>query len=110
MSVPLCASMFCIWKSISEAWRQKKYKYRKALALNLRNEKYTMTLSFITDPFIWAPALLPLIIVLYRTIKNHSQLPYPPGPKGLPILGNVFDLPASDQWVTVQEWGKKYGM
>lgn len=35
-----------------------------------------------------------LFIILARRWKK-SSLPYPPGPKGYPILGNVLDLPAN---------------
>jgi len=28
-----------------------------------------------------------------RDPRNRSKLPYPPGPKGLPLIGNVLDLP-----------------
>ena len=38
------------------------------------------------------------IIALGRYLKsrgsrNKSKLPYPPGPKGLPLIGNILDLP-----------------
>jgi len=25
--------------------------------------------------------------------RNHAGLPYPPGPKGYPIIGNLLDIP-----------------
>jgi hypothetical protein len=33
----------------------------------------------------------------------------PPGPRGLPLLGNVFQMPTDSPWLTVAAWGKKYG-
>lgn len=42
--------------------------------------------------------------------RNPGGFPLPPGPKGLPIIGNVFDMPKSDEWLIMTKWGKKYGM
>ncbi|KDR73253.1 hypothetical protein GALMADRAFT_251844 [Galerina marginata CBS 339.88] len=41
-----------------------------------------------------------------RTPDSHYL---PPGPKGLPIVGNVADMPAQEEWVTFAEWGRKWG-
>jgi hypothetical protein len=32
-----------------------------------------------------------------------------PGPKGVPILGNLNDLPKQDDYLVYAEWAKKYG-
>jgi len=41
--------------------------------------------------------------------NRHSRLPYPPSPPGVPILGNIFDLPRSSEWRPYAEWGRKLG-
>src|SRR5258708_7821028 len=33
----------------------------------------------------------------------------PPGPRRLPIIGNVHQLPVQSPWVTFGEWSKSYG-
>ena len=33
----------------------------------------------------------------------------PPGPQGLPLLGNVWDVPQHYSWLTFTEWGRKHG-
>ena len=53
-----------------------------------------------------------LLIVLSSLIlrSNRRKLPLPPGPKALPIVGNVFDVPHIKPWIVYGEWAKKYSM
>ena len=41
---------------------------------------------------LYSLPLCALILIIIRRLRK-SALPYPPGPKGYPILGNVLDLP-----------------
>ncbi|GJE96494.1 cytochrome P450 [Phanerochaete sordida] len=41
--------------------------------------------------------------------RRRSQHRYPPGPKGLPIIGNVFDVPTRNGWLVFSEWSRRYG-
>ena len=34
---------------------------------------------------------------------------YPPGPKPVPVLGNILDLTAHELWKRATEWAKQYG-
>ena len=46
----------------------------------------------------------------YSKRKVRSQrLPYPPGPKPLPLIGNLLDIPAVYGWLTVNKWSEVYG-
>jgi hypothetical protein len=42
--------------------------------------------------------------------KKYGKYPLPPGPKGFPIIGNLLDMPTSDEWVTFQKWSKDFGL
>ncbi len=44
-----------------------------------------------------------------RFLRSRRDMNAPPGPKGYPIIGNVFDMMVPEIWVVAQEWGRKYG-
>lgn len=44
-----------------------------------------------------------------RITRKKSSLPYPPGPRQLPIVGNAFDIDLKQPHLTYAEWGKAYG-
>jgi hypothetical protein len=51
-----------------------------------------------------------LVIVLY--VANHTRSdsrPYPPGPKRLPVIGNLLDMPSREEWLTYRKWSDEYG-
>ncbi|KZV72773.1 cytochrome P450 [Peniophora sp. CONT] len=44
----------------------------------------------------------------YKTYKARGGLPLPPGPSGLPVFGNFFDVPKSYEWITYRDWSVQY--
>ena len=51
-----------------------------------------------------------LIIYVYFKTHKSSLLPLPPGPRKLPLLANLLDLPTTHQWLKFIEWGKEFSM
>lgn len=45
-----------------------------------------------------------------QLLGSQSSLPLPPGPKGLPILGNLLDLAGDDMYVKCRDWSRQFGM
>ncbi|KAG2158979.1 cytochrome P450 [Suillus bovinus] len=48
-------------------------------------------------------------VYLFKRVFGKKNPPYPPGPPGWPLIGNVLDMPHIRPWLTFAEWGKKYG-
>ncbi|KAJ7035208.1 cytochrome P450 [Mycena alexandri] len=49
-----------------------------------------------------------LVTLLVRRWKSSSGA-LPPGPRPVPILGNVLDLQAKELWLVAEKWAKKFG-
>ncbi|KAF9023913.1 cytochrome P450 [Hymenopellis radicata] len=53
-------------------------------------------------------ALLFLITLGLSSLRRRRRFALPPGPKGLPIVGNVFDRPLSRAWLCYGGWSDTY--
>ncbi|TFY81372.1 hypothetical protein EWM64_g2644 [Hericium alpestre] len=62
---------------------------------------YTVLLNVVLAGFV--------LFLVKRLFDRKASAPMPPGPKGLPIIGNLFDLPRKDEYTVFGEWHKKYG-
>ncbi|KAH9894123.1 cytochrome P450 [Cubamyces lactineus] len=52
-------------------------------------------------------ALTLAILLVQARRKPHAA--YPPGPKPLPVVGNIFDLASRELWLCATQWAQKYG-
>jgi hypothetical protein len=58
-------------------------------------------------------AALLSFLIAFRPIHRYQRrkrFPYPPGPPGWPLIGNLLDIPPSFPWLVFTEYSKKYGI
>jgi hypothetical protein len=62
---------------------------------------------FTMDPAIYT-SVFTLLLTYFIWRWNNSKM-LPPGPRPLPLIGNMLDLTAKELWLRAHDWGKKYG-
>ncbi|KAH9941402.1 cytochrome P450 [Amylocystis lapponica] len=48
------------------------------------------------------------IALIVSLLLKRKKLPLPPGPKGLPLLGNIYDVPKNHEWLAFKQWGRDF--
>ena len=63
---------------------------------------------FAREAFYVVVALLSVAFLIRRR-RRASTLPLPPGPRGWPLIDNLFDWPFESAWIPFAEWSKVFG-
>ena len=59
------------------------------------------------DILVLVSSLVAFLII--RDFRRRRGLPYPPGPRPLPLMGNLFDIPKKFSWYSYLRFSKKHG-
>lgn len=73
-----------------------------------------MSLRYLSLPSLFTRADVCIFVIAATALfiiylKQRNEEPYPPGPKGLPIIGNILDIPEKKPWVAYRDWSRKMG-
>ena len=68
-----------------------------------------MDFNFQAHPVVLCVAVTLISIYAIRIVKGHAKGKLPPGPKGIPFLGNLFQL-SKTPWKEFEVWKDQYGM
>jgi hypothetical protein len=60
-------------------------------------------------PYFVGAASAALIFGWVNRRKYRNGPPLPPGPKPLPLIGNLLDMPKEKDWETYRAWNERYG-
>ncbi|PFH50869.1 hypothetical protein AMATHDRAFT_60362 [Amanita thiersii Skay4041] len=49
------------------------------------------------------------VLLLRRLMNRRPVYPLPPGPRKLPLIGNLLDMPSEQEWLKFGEWARTWG-
>jgi hypothetical protein len=67
-----------------------------------------VSLTSILDILVLASFLSAIFAI--RDYQRRRGLPYPPGPRPLPLIGNLLDIPKEFSWLSYTQLSKNHGM
>ncbi|KAF7291950.1 Cytochrome P450 [Mycena indigotica] len=97
-----------LYGSTDASWYRSKLQLRSPISLPLRH-LFKRLLRLPPMPRLILTTLLTLIASFIVYSKRKRNRTAPPGPRGLPIIGNKHQIPKDRQWLQWAEWAKRYG-
>ena len=68
-----------------------------------------LSLNYVQLDLLAAACGALLLCYFYNSKKRNAKPPLPPGPKPLPLIGNMKDMPSGKLWETYNHWAEEYG-
>jgi len=68
-----------------------------------------MVLNLQAQPVALCMSVALVTVYAMRTVKSYAKGKLPPGPKGIPFLGSLFQL-SRTPWKEFEFWNEQYGM
>ncbi|KAI0058471.1 cytochrome P450 [Artomyces pyxidatus] len=79
------------------------------MLLTIPSPNDTLVLLFQPHCFVIFGVTAVFCIVVYTKYRASPWRKLPPGPRGLPLIGNVFDVSNDAPWLTFTQWKAMYG-
>jgi hypothetical protein len=74
----------------------------------------SLSIPFVVSPYSFAFVFIGItaafLCFIHRLRWRYNSIPYPPGPPGDPIIGNIRQMSAKNQEQEFEKWGKQYGL